>query len=151
MLLYCPKSDQSLYSASPLAGQPPSRSGKTSSMASPHPITQRAAARQRWLGVARQTPLQTVHGSVQQLHSDAPGPGEHAGGNRAAERSSRRRRSRLLPAPLPVWDVHTDVSRGAFCEGDALRGRRVQESDGGHERSLTRRHTHTESRIQVWL
>lgn len=133
----------------PLAGESPSRSGEAQPVAGSCPVAQRAASGQRRLGLAGQTALQSVHGPVQQLHPDAQGPGEHAGGHAAAKRGRcRRRRSCFLPASLSVWDLHTHISRWALSKRDPFRGRRVQGSGSGLEFSVTRRHT--QSQIQVW-
>ena len=131
------------------AGQPPSRSGQAPPVASPDPVAQRAAAGQRRLGVAGQTALQAVHGPVQQLHPDAPRPGEHAGRDGTAEGGRRRGGACLLPAPVPVRDLHPDVDRRALSQGDALGGRRVQVSDGRREYGVAGGHTHAQSGVQV--
>lgn len=93
--------------------------------------------------MAGQTALQAVHGSVQQLHSDAPGPEELAGGGGATFRRSRRRRSHLFSPSLPIGDIHPDIGGRTLCERDTNGGQRVQVS---HRVTVA---AHAESRIQV--
>lgn len=112
-------------------------------MASVGALAERAGTGRGGLGVAGQTALQAVHGSVQQLHPDAPRLEERAGRGGAAFSSSWWRRSHFLPPSLPVRDIHPHVSGRALCQRDTTGGKRVQVSDGV---TVT---AHTESRVQV--
>lgn len=102
-------------------------------------VSERAGPGGARLGVAAETPVQAVCGAVQQLHPDAPRPEELAGGGSA----TCRRRTQLLPASLPIRDVHPNISGRALCQRDAAGGQRVQVS---HRVSVS---THNQSRIQV--